>query len=979
MTPPQDIIRRNLAETETEREVIHRMMLHLVELAKFAESVHKQENFITPVTDPSPPEIKQSLIMDPKKLNHITRLTLNEFSLYTNKNRGPLTIKGFKMLLKAIERMAADLPENLQFVISSIPVKTFIEEEDEKQAIQQIAVLRNMAITVDCGKTPRVRPFAKSFPPPNDPKYPGIEKCYAINTGKLIKKLQSAWETLEKKITEDCKNATVDDVKKIIDIFEPIHFEGYAKEYLLKKLDIIKNLILKNELVSMLPEQRVELAGKVDDTIFNIRKAIGLRSYIPLSAPILGRKGGEEHDPDFIFGGDSISETAGKARFHMAVDLCYDAPLNVAKRMLKKKIDLTRQKVEPTLPSQAAYVISANFLRDRPNFNDFVSQTATYADARTPDIQTGRIRYKSRKQHHIREPKFGSHTVIDIYPSRKLSYLNGELATSLKEHNKFMLKLEAMRLYQLNQPSEFFQLEHLIKEHILGPVIHYLNKMNDYKNLAFLSTFISRLETFINTAPRGSDYPIDLLHELQDELKINPSISMEPIQHAIDLMEVERRKSEKLCQEYQYLNLITLQTTQQRETKSDTETAIIPYRSVNEESEHMLFMYAAKKNDLELMKKLVAHGHINLNYQDTLGRTALHYATYWERMEIVKFLLGIGADPTVRDDKGETVLHISARESTFDLSTEILKLRPDIDINVVNLAGDTPAFIAVKLGKDYGMGARVASYLNRIMEFKLDLNKVDASGQTILDCASLQEDWDLIVKIMMSISNCKFPFVAAEELLKSFISQIKSETSSKIADILHDTLTEKNALGKLFLQGKTAAQFFQQQFFPLLLTEEKESKSYLKIYDTLFAKRMLSEIELKLQNKNGNTLLHLAASNEMPSVLQAAIAASADFTLKNKENQTPFDILISKNSWNIVIDLLIALKSFDGMIDPKQLSVEFFKYITTVKLPDAEKLSLLGKIRHEENALAKILSSNPSFSSELAAFESSISKQPSAP
>ncbi|MHB1947779.1 MAG: ankyrin repeat domain-containing protein [Gammaproteobacteria bacterium] len=852
VTPPQEH-----KETESEREVVQRMMLHLVDLAKFAATVHRQENFITPAPDSAHP---QTPIMDPKKLNHMTRLTLNEFSLYPNKNRGPLTIKGFKLLLKALERMAADLPENLQLVISSIPVKTFIEEQDEKQEIQRIAVLRNMSITIDCGKRPHVRPFAKSFPPPNDPTYTGIQNCYAINTSKLTEKLKLTWESLQKKLIVDCKSATVDDVKAIVDIFAPLNFECYAKDQLVKRLETIKTLIQNNELDSMPEEQRQNLASQIEDTILNIRGAIGYyRTNIPLSAPILGGKGDEEHD--FIFGGDSISETAGKRRFHMAVDLCYDTHLKVAERMIGAKINLARQKTAPPLPLQSAHVISSNFLKTRPR--EFLSRTVTYADSKIPDVQTDRIRYKSRKQYHISQPKFGSHTVIDIYPSRKLSYFNGELATSVKEHNKFMLKLEALRLYQLNQPTEFFQLEHLIQEHMLVPVIQHLDKWSHLK-LAPLANFSQRLQAFINTAPLGADYPIDLLRELQAELKNHPSITMVPIQRAIDQMEIERENSQKLRQQFPYLDL-TLSTTKPIEMKDHKETAIIPYRSVNAESQIMLFMHAAKNNDLALMKKLVAQGQINLDYQDASGRTALHYATYFEKTEIVKFLLSMGANPKILDGNGENVLHISAR-GAFGLSTEILKLRSDMDVNATNREGDTPALIAVKLGKEYGMGARVASYLSSIMEYKLDLNKVDASKQTVLDYASLHEDWDLIVKMMLSVTNCKFPYVAVDEILKSFLSQLKKVPSEKLSDIFQDTLTERNALGKLLLQDKEAT---------------------------------------------------------------------------------------------------------------RKLSMEFLNYIATATLVDTDKLNLLGKIKQEEKALAKMLSANPAFSSELAACEAAILKPPS--
>jgi ankyrin repeat protein len=64
----------------------------------------------------------------------------------------------------------------------------------------------------------------------------------------------------------------------------------------------------------------------------------------------------------------------------------------------------------------------------------------------------------------------------------------------------------------------------------------------------------------------------------------------------------------------------------------------------------------------------------------------------------VMTLLVRGVDPNVRDAKGQTALHIALREDSEKALTSLLK-HPQLDVNALNAAGETPLMLAAIGGR----------------------------------------------------------------------------------------------------------------------------------------------------------------------------------------------------------------------------------------------------------------------------------------
>ncbi|CAK9178062.1 unnamed protein product [Ilex paraguariensis] len=88
---------------------------------------------------------------------------------------------------------------------------------------------------------------------------------------------------------------------------------------------------------------------------------------------------------------------------------------------------------------------------------------------------------------------------------------------------------------------------------------------------------------------------------------------------------------------------------------------------IMENSADRLLHDAAAMNRVDLMEILcLGYVDIELNSVDDHGRTALHVAAINGHVEVLRFLVGVGSDPTVVDSNGWTPLHFASSEGHFE-------------------------------------------------------------------------------------------------------------------------------------------------------------------------------------------------------------------------------------------------------------------------------------------------------------------------
>ena len=108
-------------------------------------------------------------------------------------------------------------------------------------------------------------------------------------------------------------------------------------------------------------------------------------------------------------------------------------------------------------------------------------------------------------------------------------------------------------------------------------------------------------------------------------------------------------------------------------------------KDVNEKDElgNTYLFYAVSMNDdetyLDTVKELLKKG-ANINEQNSCGYTALMEAGIRENEEIIIELLANGADPTIKNMHGHTILqHRFLNKKLFDNHPEVLKRKQEIN------------------------------------------------------------------------------------------------------------------------------------------------------------------------------------------------------------------------------------------------------------------------------------------------------------
>ena len=156
---------------------------------------------------------------------------------------------------------------------------------------------------------------------------------------------------------------------------------------------------------------------------------------------------------------------------------------------------------------------------------------------------------------------------------------------------------------------------------------------------------------------------------------------------------------------------------------------------------------AATGNHIDIVRLLRDQG-ASLNVHDIHGWTPLHQAVFCS-LPISEYLLGMGADPNSRDNRGNTSLHLMLRRTDYD--------------NLRLLAGSDLQFYT----RDHKLTSSCTQHITEfltdrhillsLLDHGLDPDLKNASGHTAMDLAALSGDFVFILWLIQAGAHVSLP------------------------------------------------------------------------------------------------------------------------------------------------------------------------------------------------------------------------------
>ncbi|BET37530.1 hypothetical protein SAP269_01190 [Spiroplasma ixodetis] len=319
---------------------------------------------------------------------------------------------------------------------------------------------------------------------------------------------------------------------------------------------------------------------------------------------------------------------------------------------------------------------------------------------------------------------------------------------------------------------------------------------------------------------------------------------------------------------------------------------------------------AASKGNLEIVKLLLEKDNSSINYLDKWYRSPLHYASRNGYLEIVKLLLNNDSDVNAKDkdfreseyykgvDKhvnnkseekiknkiiyyyGNTPLHFAISYNQQIIVKELLNnpnSKNKIDVNIKNEYDYTPLHVATKEGNL----EIVKELLNHP---EIDLNIQDNDGNTPLhlffeDEQNLQDlenenIWQYIKnQIINKVNNFNLYKKDIFKLLIENGADVNIQDNKGISSILHKAIFNEN------------------------LEIVKELLNH-------------PEIDLNIQDNDGNTPLHFALFKNNLEIVQELIKhKNIDYQKTNKKGEKPINLFCCSKCKNEDIKNILELKS----------------------------------------------------------------------
>ena len=320
------------------------------------------------------------------------------------------------------------------------------------------------------------------------------------------------------------------------------------------------------------------------------------------------------------------------------------------------------------------------------------------------------------------------------------------------------------------------------------------------------------------------------------------------------------------------------------------------------------------------------------NLRNWRGETPLHRAAIRNPdLDVHRALIDAGADVNARDDTGATALHRAAGQPSPGRAD--LLIEAGADVNARDKGGSTPLHEAA--GKGLDAGAKT------LLKHGADPNAPDNDGRTPLHLAYAAERQDMVNRLLEAGANLEardqegrvpIQHLPADDPRGEHEQEQRANDSNEIRDM--DNLPHRlrtgpeeyeriqNAVNPADPEGRTplhraaenesvlgVRKWLQAGADPNTADREGVTPLHLAVQsDSPETVHYLLEAKAdpNAADKDGATPLHYAARNRSPDVTQRLLDAGADPNTADREGRTPIDVAPAPDSTPTVTALRAA-------------------------------------------------------------------------
>ncbi|KAH9489403.1 hypothetical protein Btru_056241 [Bulinus truncatus] len=278
--------------------------------------------------------------------------------------------------------------------------------------------------------------------------------------------------------------------------------------------------------------------------------------------------------------------------------------------------------------------------------------------------------------------------------------------------------------------------------------------------------------------------------------------------------------------------------------------------------------------DYNLIQMLITAG-ADLNYTDECGRTALHWAIKRKQMKTVQLLVESKANIEVKDLEGNTALLCSISRS-HEITQYLIQ--SGSCVNCVNLKGETPLLLAVKLD--------TFDTFKLLIENGSDIRVFNETGKSILNYPIERNQNNIVdyliqlkidVNVLTEVN--EYPLMLAIDKMNIDIIKLLTDAG---ADVNQKDLLENSALIRALTQRRCSEMVTllisagadvncvnEEQVPALILAMEQRNLKVVKLF-------LNHGVNVNVKNKKRETALMIAADMNEKEIVEMLIETGAN-------------------------------------------------------------------------------------------------------